>query len=315
MQGVTRVVPAFVILILLAAAGAGAAGAHPRSTVQHTPRAAGRAAADPSTPVRDRFRAARTFSFALGAPRTSKNLARLAQRDLIVVDGEEVTPAQVAALRSRGTVVLGYLSVGSVETWRSWFAELRDYRLEPLGDWDGERYADTAQPALRDALADRIAPQLLAKGLDGLFLDNVDMIEEHAAQADGMVELVTRLSARAHAAGGVLMAQNGDAIIDRFVPALDGWNREDPTGTYDFDRKRYVLTDAEGRRSARATLRRLHAAGLVTTTADYFASPRAYGARQAVRLACQVGAIPSIGDIGLRRVARRPARCPTNPGA
>lgn len=261
-------------------------------------------------PAPERLRAARSFSFALGARLTAQNVARLSHRDLVVVDGEEATAGQVRRLRARGAVVLGYLSVGSVESWRSWFPELRDHRLEPLGDWDGERYADTSSPALRDALADRIAPSLLAKGFDGLFLDNVDMVEDHAPQAEGMYELVTRLSTRVRGAGGVLMAQNGDGIIARYLPLLDAWNREDPTGTYDFVHDRYVLTDRAGRQLARATLRAVKAAGLVTTTTDYFASPAAAGAPRAVRIACSVGAIPTVADIALRQVPKRPTRCP-----
>lgn len=270
--------------------------------------------AAPASPTAAKLRAARTFSFALGARLTAQNVTRLRHRDLVVVDGEEASAAQVRRLRAKGAVVLGYLSVGSVESWRSWFGLLRDHRLEPLGDWDGERYADTSSAALRDALADQIAPSLLAKGFDGLFLDNVDMVEEHAAQAEGMFELVSRLSARVRGQGGVLMAQNGDAIIGRYLPLLDGWNREDPTGTYDFVHDRYVRTDSAGRQLARQTLRTVKAAGVVTTTTDYFASPRAPGAARAVRIACSIGAIPTIGDIALRQVAKRPARCPGDPG-
>lgn len=263
-----------------------------------------------AAPAPERLRAAKTFSFALGAQLTPQHLTRLAHRDLVVVDGEEATPAQVQRLQARGAVVLGYLSVGSVESWRSWFPLLRDHRLEPLGDWDGERYADTSSPALRDALADQVAPSLLEKGFDGLFLDNVDMVEEHPAQAEGMFELVSRLSTRVRGAGGVLMAQNGDSIIARYLPLLDAWNREDPTGTYDFSRRRYVLTDRAGRQLARATLRTVKAAGLVTTTTDYFASPLDPRATRAVRLACSVGAIPTIADIALKQVPRRATRCP-----
>ncbi len=263
-----------------------------------------------ATPALERLRAARSFSFALGAQLTPQNVARLSHRDLVVVDGEEATPAQIQRLRARGAVVLGYLSVGSVESWRSWFGLLRDHRLEPLGDWDGERYADTSSPELRNALADQIAPQLLAKGFDGLFLDNVDMVEQHPAQAAGMFELVTRLSTRVRGAGGVLMAQNGDTIIRPYLPLLDGWNREDPTGTYDFVHDRYVRTDRAGRILARATLTAVRAAGLVTTTTDYFASPTAPGAARAVRIACSVGAIPVVADIALRQVPKRATRCP-----
>jgi uncharacterized protein (TIGR01370 family) len=230
-----------------------------------------------------------------------------------VVDGADTTAATVKRLQRKGAIVLGYLSVGTVESWRPWFGQLQDHRLEELGDWDGERYADTSSPELRDALADRIAPQLLEKGFDGLFLDNVDMVESHEAQADGMLDLVRRLSDRAHAAGGALMAQNGDAIIKPYLPYLDAWNREDPTGTFDFDAGKYAATDAAGRRSARATLKLVRTAGLLTTSTDYYASPTSKAAARAVRIACQAGAVPFVGDIDLKQVTAKPPRCSQPP--
>ncbi len=264
-----------------------------------------------TSPASAKLQAARTFAFGLGVKLTSANVARLGRRDLVVVDGEDASPAVVARLHARGALVLGYLSVGSVESWRSWFPLLKPYRLEPLGDWPGERYTDVSQSGARDVLADQLTPQLLSKGFDGLFLDLIDMTEDHPAQMDGMIDVVQRISARVHAGGGVLMAQNGDSVIDRFTASLDAWNREDTTGTYDFDRERYVRASPSAHRSAVATLRRLRAAGLVVTSTDYFASPRAPGAARAVRIACAAGALPMIGDINLRRISAQPQRCPS----
>ncbi len=251
----------------------------------------------------------KTFMPALGVDLSTRNEQRLARRDLVVVDGELTLKSEVKRIGSRGALVLGYLSVGSVESWRSWFPLLKDYRLDELDGWPGERYADVSKPEARDALADEIAPQLLAKGFDGLFLDNLDMIEDHAPQQPGMLDLVTRLAARVHGKGGVLMAQNADTVIDPFVPLLDAWNREDPTGTYDFAKKRYVPTDTAGRRLARSTIARLRGAGLLVTTTDYFGSPTSAQAKRAVRIACQVGAVPFVGDIALARVAKKAPRC------
>lgn len=265
------------------------------------------AVAAPST--KQRLQAAKTFVPALGITLNGTNIRRLAARDLVVVDGDDATSGQVQRLRAKGAIVLAYLSVGSVESWRSWFPLLKDYRLEELGDWDGERYTDVSRAEARDALADKIAPEVLAKGFDGLFLDNVDMVEDHAPQQPGMVELVKRLSDRVHAGGGVLMAQNADVSIDPFVSLLDAWNREDPTGTYDFERKKYQPTDEAGRRLARATIKKLRAAGLVVTTTDYFGSPTSAQAKRAIRIACKAGAVPFVGEITLAKVPAKAARC------
>ncbi len=177
---------------------------------------------------------ARSFAFAIGNGNLSGGPREVADRlggfDLVVVDGELASADEVAALRADGVTVLGYLSVGTIEKWRSWYPRLKRFRLGAWADWKDEWFADVSKPKLRRVVAGEIAPQLLAKGFDGLFLDNVDMVEtrNHADQRDGMRELVMSLATLAHADGRLLFAQNGAGILDRLglVDALDGWNRE-----------------------------------------------------------------------------------------
>lgn len=295
---------------VLALASPGASPASAQSVASGEAAAPVNPAAPALSPTLAKLRQIETFTPALGARLTARNVARLSARDLVVVDGEEATAAQVKRLQRRGAIVLGYLSVGTVESWRSWFSQLKPHRLAPLGDWEGERYTDLSAPAARDALADTIAPELLAKGFDGLFLDSLDVVEEYPAQAAGALDVVTRLSKRVRDGGGVLMAQNADTVIDAFVPFLDAWNREDPTGTYDFGAKRYLPTDVPGRRLARATVKRLISSGLVVTTTDYYRSPTEHDAKRAVRISCKAGSVPFVGEITLAKVPAKPQRCP-----
>ena len=82
----------------------------------------------------------------------------------------------------------------------------------------------------------------------------------------------------------MLFAQNGDDIIDPFLPYLDGWNREDVTRTYDFDSKRYVAVDAEDHQAALATLRRIGGRGKLVTATDYTAAGDGLAAARAMVL-------------------------------
>src|SRR5690242_14505305 len=146
--------------------------------------AAAPAAAAPRDP---RLADVHSWAFAIGTGDLDGDVAtRYAPFDLVVVDGEEVTAGQVAALHARGKVVLGYLSVGTIEKGRFWFARAKRYRLELWDDW-GEWYADTSKRGYRSLITRTVAPRLRAKKLDGLFLDNVDMVETHPRQRAGMV--------------------------------------------------------------------------------------------------------------------------------
>jgi hypothetical protein len=163
------------------------------------------------------------------------------------------------------------------------------------------------QSGFRSLITDTVVPPILAKGFDGLFLDNVDMVDTHPAQRGAMVRLVAQLSATVRGRGGYLFAQNGeDATVDAIAPHLDGWNREDVSFTYDGEA--YTATDADDRRAALATIRRLRARGLLVTSIDYFDRFDGPDVDAALRVACQAGAVASAGDINLTRVFP-PGRC------
>lgn len=249
----------------------------------------------------DRLAGVHTFALALGDGAVGKDLSGY---DLVVVDGG--TPARrVKQLRAGGAIVLGYLSVGSIEPYRSWYKTAKPYRLDYWDDW-GEWYADVSKRGFRDLIARRVAPAILRRGFDGLFLDNVDMIVTHKRQAKGMRTLVRLLAGLP----GYVFAQNGDEVIDSFVPMLDGFNREDVSRTYDFDTKRYVAVPAEDRRAAQATLRRVGARVKLVTATDYVAAGDTAAARSATAAACAAGALSYVSDIYLRRVPRPAPRCP-----
>jgi uncharacterized protein (TIGR01370 family) len=262
----------------------------------------------------------RSFAFAIGNGNLSGGPTQVRERlgafDLVVVDGELATAEEVAALRASGVTVLAYLSVGTIEKWRSWYPRLKRFRLGAWADWKDEWYADVSKAQLRRAIADEIAPAILAKQFDGLFLDNVDMIEtrNHAAQRDGMRVLVLQLATLAHADGRLLFAQNGAWGLRKLglLDAIDGWNREDVTWTYDFDHRRYVRNAAGARRAALRELADFHRRGLITTAADYTRAGDRNAVEESVADACGVGALPYVGDIGLtaKRLPDPPLICP-----
>ena len=263
----------------------------------------------PAAPRDARLAGVETFALALGAPAHDAALPeRLARFDLVVLDGHDTPTELIDGLKARGVLVLGYLSIGTIESGRPWSKAARPYRLDYWEDW-GEWYADVGDPEFRSLVTGTIAPALLDRGFDGLFLDNLDMIAEHPARRDGMIDLVHELGALVDQRGGLLFAQNGEDVIDPMLDALDGWNREDVTATYDFDQRRYGLQPREARLGAQAALRRIADRGLLVTATDYTARNDRTGVARAIANACAAGAVPYVSDIELNRVPDVPASC------
>ncbi len=226
-----------------------------------------------------------TWAFAIGTGDLRGDVAaRYARYSLVVVDGEEVTAAQVRALQANGTVVLAYLDVGTIEPYRAWYGAAKPYRLDYWKQW-GEWYADVAVPGYRTLMVHRVAPAMLAKGVDGLFLDNVDMIETHRAQRSAMTTLVHTLALAVHRRHGFLFAQNGADVIGPMLHDLDGWNREDASTA-----------------QAGTELRAIRAHGLLTLAT-------VYRPHTDTRVACAAGALPFVSNVALTSVPVTPAEC------
>jgi len=261
---------------------------------------------------RQRVPGVQTWALAIGdgalSGGTDAVVGRLGAFDLVVIDAEETAPDQVAALQDAGTLVLGYLSVGTIEPQRSWYPELEPYATEGLEDWD-EYYADVSDPDYRDAII-QVALDVLDKGFDGLFLDNVDMVESHPDHEAAMRGLVSRLSVQVRATDRVLFAQNADEFAVTLAPFLDGWNREDVTFGYDFAADEYARTTPEARAEALAAVAGMLDAGVLVTTTDYVPAAGSAQEDEAVEISRDAGALPYVSDIELERIPAAPFGAP-----
>jgi len=251
----------------------------------------------------------KTFAFAIGSGNLSGNLAvRYAGYNLLIVDGQEATAAQVAALRASGHLVLAYLDVGTIEPYRPWYRELKPYRLNFWRQW-GEFYAAVDRPGFRWAIVDRVAPRILSKGFDGLFLDNTDMVESHPHQCRGMIRLVADLARLVHRRHRFLFTQNGSSLMKPLLPYLDGWNMEEVSTFYNSNRHIYGLFPRRTVQENQQILREVRQAGLVVLATDYTGTASGRAARVAIANACAAGAIPYVSNIELTGVPSPPPSC------
>ena len=233
-----------------------------------------------------------TWAFAIGSGTLTGDLAqRYAGYDLVVIDGQEVTKRQVATLHRGSALVLSYLDAGTIEPYRPWFRRAKRYRLDYWKQW-GEWYANVDARGYRKLIVG-VARSFERKGLDGLFLDNTDMIETHPKQAPGMRRLVAALAKLVHRRSGFLFAQNGADVAGPILRYLDGWNRED------------IGTD----RSALRDLRAMHAHGLLTLATGYVRQANSPAVSRDIRLACKAGALPFVSNLELTRIPQPPPHC------
>lgn len=110
-------------------------------------------------------------------------------------DGGNFTKVQIEALKNGGkNRVISYLNVGSCEEFRSyWDAAPAGHAscvssgalTTPYDGYPDEMWADLSNAAYRDLIVGYVAPRLAAMGVDGFFLDNLEVVEHGPATSNG----------------------------------------------------------------------------------------------------------------------------------
>jgi uncharacterized protein (TIGR01370 family) len=255
--------------------------------------------------LRARLPQAKTFALALGS---TFDAATLGQYNVVVIDGQDAQSQLISELHNRGTIVLGYVSVGTLEPYRPWFSEAKDagYILKYWPQWD-EYYAKVSEAGYRDLLL-RQTSRFLAKGFDGLFMDNTDMIVDYPDQKAGMIEMIRQFSVQL-GNDRLLFSQNGDEVVSNWAQYLQGWNHESVSTSYNFDTKTYLKSNPETA-AILARLRSFKSAGKFVSTTDYTSAGDSATEATAIANACAVGAVPFVSNIQLNRLPTIPLRCP-----
>ncbi len=176
------------------------------------------------------------------------------------------TPQQIALLKGGGkNRVISYLNLGAMETFRTYWSHVpagfmsgKDNRAARRGAYEGypdETWMDLGNAAYHHLVLDYIAPRLVAQGVDGFYLDNLEIVE-HGPQDDngpcspsgrqGGLDLVRQL--RQKYPKLLILMQNATSPITRlgktggvsFPSLLDGISHEEvyaPHGSPDAQRE------------------------------------------------------------------------------
>ena len=114
---------------------------------------------------------------------------------VIVIDAQNYSASDVAALKRAGHIVYSYLNIGSVESNRYYFNRFKKYRLKTYDNWEDEYWVNVGKKEWRNFIVDTIARKISAKGVDGFWVDNCDVYEYNRRKSiyNGLVKILKRL--------------------------------------------------------------------------------------------------------------------------
>lgn len=245
---------------------------------------------------------------------------------LVVVDADY--RGRVDLLKRNRAQVLAYISVGEVNEQRHYFAvaKARGLLVAENPNWKGAWMVDLRDERWHAMLVDEVAPALLAKGFDGLFLDTVDsalhLEQTEPAKFSGMRQAVVKLITSLHARhpSAALMLNGAVQLAGPLRDQVRMVAVESSLTTWNFETKTARWRTADERAWALARMRQAKTDNpqLAIYTLDYW-DPEDRQAQSAVyREQRAQGFIPYVATIALDRVVAEPtARIPSAgiPGA
>lgn len=110
-------------------------------------------------------------------------------------DGGNFADADIVTMRAGGkNVVLSYMNVGSCEDTRSyWMTDPPGHKscvnsgalTTAYSGYPSEKWANLSNADYQDLIVNYVAPRLAARGIDGFYLDNMEVVEHGAGAAEG----------------------------------------------------------------------------------------------------------------------------------
>jgi polysaccharide biosynthesis protein PelA len=234
--------------------------------------------------------------------------------DLVVFDSDTHPP--VGPVIARGATVLGYLSLCEVEQHRKYFAAVKEAGIlaGENPNWPGSYFVDVRDARWRKIVVSQLAPEILAHGFQGLFLDTLDdaanLENRDPKKFRGMkaaaIQLVGEIRHAMPAA--TLMVNRGYDLLPEIAGQIDIALGESVYGTYDFATKKYHLVPPADYQQQVAVLSRLKLLkpSLRICTLDYWDPADQDGIRRIYREERSRGFDPYVATIDLDRIVTEP---------
>lgn len=170
----------------------------------------------------------------------------------IVLEGQSFSREQIAELKAEGHTVYSYINVGALETYRPYYDRFSSLCLDVYENWEDERWVDVSDPAWQDFVINELSQELIDKGVDGLFVDNVDVYYHYKRDEvfDGLTRILTSFEER----GMYTLINGGDVYITTYLErygsldgVIDGVNQETVFSKILWDGDRFSRQEGEER--------------------------------------------------------------------
>lgn len=164
-------------------------------------------------------------------------------RDYVIIEPAHFSKADIALLKKNNQQVLGYISLGEVNEAAYYFEELKEYTQGKNDLWNSY-YLSLNKPEIIPILYKIFKKEITEKGVDGLFLDNIDnytVFGPNFNQKEALVAFLEKM--RLEFPDSFFMQNAGLSILKETQDYVDAVAVESVASDYNFERKEYKLRE------------------------------------------------------------------------
>ena len=134
--------------------------------------------------------------------------------ETIIIDAQYFTIEEITQLKKEGHIVYSYLNIGSLEEFRDYYDEYKGICLKEYDGWEGEYWVDITDSDWQFFITDKLSIELMRKGIDGFFVDNLDVYYEYKYESvyNAAVNILQKLKAES---AGVII-NGGDVFVREY---------------------------------------------------------------------------------------------------
>ena len=169
----------------------------------------------------------------------------------LVIDAQYFSKEEIMHLKGQGSTVYSYLNVGSIENFRTYYDAYSYLALGAYENWDEEQWIDVSSPVWQKFLVS-LEEELLAKGIDGFFIDTCDVYYQYHTEDifEGLTVILEHLIKN----DIPVIINGGNTYVIEFMDMhgsahqiMTGVNQESVWGEFDFETGNYIAQSKDNR--------------------------------------------------------------------
>ena len=181
----------------------------------------------------------------------SEDLDNMTDYRKIVLDAQCFSDEQIKELKDSGHIVYSYINIGSVEEYRDYYQDYTKFALGEYVNWEDEVWVDVSQKEWQKFVVDKLAKEILDKGVDGLWVDNCDVYYNFKTNDiyNGLTDILKGLKKY----DTYVVINGGDTYISRYARKnngldgiMDAVNQESVFSSIDWEHdKKFIVSSDE----------------------------------------------------------------------